>query len=344
MALKSFRDRSPILVGLVSLTVLVLVLTATFLTGTMGLLKDRYEMSGIFADTGGLKDGHDVLLAGVLVGEVTSVEPDFQAGHVLVKWKVDSGVELGPQVRAEIRMANILGGRYIRLTGPVPAKGPYLEDLPEEKRRIPITRTQIPITVNDALKEGAKAVEKLDAKTFAKVLDQLDGLSDESKEQLAHAMGRLVEIAETLQESDAKVTELLDNSDRIIKVVQEKDASLSRLVDNAMTLIETLRRRKQQLTLLLGSGSSAVREVDELIVTQQKELTGIIDDLQKTMKALDPRTDELNTALAWAGPTLMGFSNIGNYGNYADVIFTQLGQLNGNDLAKLARMLKGAQK
>ncbi|WP_106400430.1 MlaD family protein [Actinocorallia populi] len=344
MALKSFRDRPPILVGLVSLLVIGLVLTTVFLTGTMGLLKNRYEMSGIFTDTGGLKDGNDVLVAGVLVGEVTSVEPDFEAGHVLVRWKVDHGIELGPQTRAEIRMVNILGGRYIRLAGPVPDKGPYMEDLSEAERRIPVGRTQIPITVNDALKDGATAIKGLDAKTFAKVLDQLDGLSDESKKQLAHAVGRLVEIAEELNNSDAKVSELLDNSDRIIKTVQDKDASLSRLVNNAMTLIDTLRRRKTQLTLLLGSGSAAVNEVDRLIKNQQKQLNGIISDLQGTMKALDPKVDDLNTALAWAGPAMTGFSNIGNYGNYADVIFTQLGQLNGTDLAKLSGMLKGAKK
>ncbi len=344
MALKSFRDRPPILVGLVSLTVVALAVAATFLTGTMGLLKNRYEMSGVFSDTGGLRDGNDVLVAGVRIGEITAVEPDFKAGHVLVRWKVDHGIELGPQTRAEIRMTNILGGRYLRLTGPVPAKGPYLEDLAESRRRIPLERTQIPTTVNEALKETATAIKGLDTETFAKVLDQLGGLSEESREQLAHALGRLTDIAETLSGSDAKISELLDNGDRIVRIVQEKDASLSRLVNNAMTLIETLRKRRAQLTLLLGGGSAAVREVDRLITGQQKQINGIITDLRHTMRAIDPQVDDLNSALAWAGPALTGFSNIGNYGNYTDVIFSQIGQLNGTDLARLARMLKGAQK
>lgn len=342
MRLKSFRDRDPVVLGLVSTGFIALLLVVVFLIGSLGLLQSRYTLTGVFTDTGGLHSGNDVKVAGVKVGEVTAVEPDFKSGHVLVKWKVDHGIELGPQTRAEIRMVNILGGRYIRLTGPVPDKGPYMEDLPDAERRIPVGRTQIPITVNDALKEGATAIGGLDAKTFAKVLDQLDGLSDKSKQQLVHAVGRLVEIAETLEKSDAKISELLDNSDRIVKTVQEKDASLSRLVNNAMTLIETLRKRRDQLTLLLGSGSAAVGEMNDLIDRQQKQLNGIIGDLQGTMKSLDPRVDDLNTALAWAGPSLGGFAAIGNYGNFADVIFTQLGQLNGNDLAKLAQMFKGA--
>ena len=342
MALKSFRDRPPIVVGVVSLTTLVVAIAATFLTGTMGLLKNRYEMSGVFSDTGGLKDGNNVLVAGVQVGEVTSVEPDFDKGLVLVKWKVDHGIDLGPQTRAEIRMSNILGGRYLRLTGPVTT--PYLEDQSESRRRIPLERTEIPTTVNDTLKEGTAALKELDAETFGKVLDQIGGLSEGSRKKLSRSMSNLVDIAEELNTGEGRITELLDNGDRILTLVKEKDAALSRLVNNAMTLIEVLRQRRTQLTLLLGGGSSAVQGVNDLLSEQQKQLNAIIGDLQHTMNALDPKTDELNTALAWAGPTLTAFSSIGQHGNYTDVIFSQLGQVSPGDLAELARKLKGTEK
>ncbi|MEO3788349.1 MlaD family protein [Actinocorallia sp. B10E7] len=341
MALKSFRDRSPITVGLVSLTALVLAIAGTFLTGTMGLLKNRYEMSGVFSDTGGLRDGNNVLVAGVQVGEVTAVEPDFGKGLVLVKWKVDRGIDLGPQTRAEIRMSNILGGRYLRLTGPVTT--PYLADQPESRRRIPLERTRTPITVNEVLKEGATLLKGIDAKTFSKVIDQLGGLSEESRKKLSRSLSNLVDLAEELNTGQGRITELLDNSDRILKIVKEKDATLSTLVNNAMTLLEVLRQRRTQLTLLLGGGSSAVRSVGDLISDQQKQLNQIIGDLQHTMDTLDPKVDELNTALAWAGPTLSAFASIGQYGNFTDVIFSQIGQVSPGDLAQLAQMLKESQ-
>ena len=127
MALKSFRDRDPVVLGLVSVAVIALLLVAVFLTGSLGLLASRYTVTGVFTDTGGLHSGNDVKVAGIKVGEVTAVEPDFSRGTVLITWEVDSGVDLGPQTRAEARTSNILGGRYLRLTGPVAE--PYLADL-----------------------------------------------------------------------------------------------------------------------------------------------------------------------------------------------------------------------
>ncbi|GAB2837153.1 MCE family protein [Actinocorallia aurea] len=342
MALKSFRDRSPIVVGLVSLTTVAVVIAATFAIGTMGLFKSQYKMSGIFADTGDLSDGNDVLVAGVRVGEVTGVEPDFRAGHVLVTWKVDSGVDLGPETRAEIRMTNILGGRYLRLSGPV--SEPYMEDRDEDDRRIPIERTQIPTTVNEVLQEGTTALKGLDAETFGKVLDKIGGLPKESRTELANALGNLTDIAEELQGDDVKIGELLDNSEQIIGTIKDKEHTLSNLVDNVMTLISTLRKRRTQLSLLLGSGSATVKSLDTLIAGQQKDLIGVIDDFNKTTDALDPRMKDLNTALAWAGPALTAFTNTGNTGNWVDTIFTQIGQLSPADLAKFNALMKEARK
>ncbi|ROO88234.1 phospholipid/cholesterol/gamma-HCH transport system substrate-binding protein [Actinocorallia herbida] len=344
MALKSFRDRSPITVGLVSLLAVGTAIAVTFAVGTMGLLKKQYSMSGIFADTGGLRDGNNVLVAGVLVGEITGVEPDFRAGHVLVTWKVDSGVDLGPETRAEIRMTNILGGRYLRLTGPVSDFGPYLEDKDEDARRIPIERTQIPTTVNDVLQVGTETLKELDAETFGKVLDEIGGLPKKTRTELADALGNLADIAEELEGDDVKIGELLDNSQQIIGTVREKEHTLSNLVDNVMTLISTLRQRRTQLTLLLGSGSDTVKSLDTLIEGQQKDLISVIGDLNKTTGAIDPRMKDLNTALAWAGPALTAFSNSGNTGNWVDTIFTQIGQLSPGDLAKFNAKMKEARK
>ncbi|MFD0854883.1 MCE family protein, partial [Actinomadura adrarensis] len=65
MALKSFRDRNPLIVGTASIVALSVAVTVSFLTGTLGLLEDRYTMSGVFAGTGGLRSGNDVQVAGV---------------------------------------------------------------------------------------------------------------------------------------------------------------------------------------------------------------------------------------------------------------------------------------
>jgi phospholipid/cholesterol/gamma-HCH transport system substrate-binding protein len=257
-----------------------------------------------------------------------------------VTWKVDHGVDLGPATRAEIRMANILGGRYLRLSGPVTK--PYMADVPASRRQIPLSRTKIPITVNDVLKSGTETLQKLDTKTFSKVLDQLSGLDATSQKKIASAFSKLTELAGGVNNSNGKIEELLSNSDRVIGIVTAKDAQLSRLVTNAQILIATLKKRKSQLALLLGNGSKAVQNITTLINDQQANLTKIVDDLNSTMKTLGPEVGQLNSTLAWIGPTLNGFSSIADEGNYVDVIFTQLAQLSPTDLARLSGAMKKA--
>src|ERR1044072_6192937 len=100
MALKSFRDRNKIVVGLISLAAIGTILVATFLVGSLGLLEGGYYMSGTFVDSGGLRTGNDVRVAGVRVGKVTEVRPDYGQGNVVVTWKVDTDVRLGRATRA----------------------------------------------------------------------------------------------------------------------------------------------------------------------------------------------------------------------------------------------------
>jgi phospholipid/cholesterol/gamma-HCH transport system substrate-binding protein len=338
MALKSFRDRNPIFVGLVCVTVLALAITVTFLTGTLGLLKSRYTMSGIFADTGGLRSGQDVEVAGVKVGQITAVKPDFRRGHVLITWTVDSYVKLGPKTRAEIRMNNVLGGRYLRLSGPVGA--PYMDDLPERDRRVPLDRTMTPTTVNDVLKTTSNTLNRLDSKTISRVLTQLKDVSQRGHGRLGHALQTLALLAESINESDPQIKSLLENGDRLIKLVNSKDRELSQLVRNAQVLLNELRARQAELGALLGSGSNTVRSLSRLVTDQQGELDSIVNDLGATMTTLQPQTAAMNDLLSRIGPTMTAFSGIASKGPWVDAIFSQIGPLSASDLQGLTRMLE----
>src|SRR3546814_18159656 len=110
----SWRDVNQVTLGLVSLLVLAGFLTAAFSFGTLDLFSERYEMSAVFSDTGGLKQGDDVRVDGAPVGEVTGVHADCDAGPVLVNVEVEVGICLGPKARPEIgapqRIARHNGG------------------------------------------------------------------------------------------------------------------------------------------------------------------------------------------------------------------------------------------
>jgi phospholipid/cholesterol/gamma-HCH transport system substrate-binding protein len=279
-----------------------------------------------------------VQVAGVRVGKITEVRPDFHNGRVIITWKVDREVDLGPRTRAEIRMSNILGGRYLRLSGPVGE--PYMADLPERRRTIPLERTATPTTFNDLLNSGSKALSGLDTKTISKVLDQLDGVSKQGQGRLGSALKNLTTLAETINESSPQIKTLLENGDRLVKLVNSKDRELSRLARNASVLLQQLRDRQAELSVLLGSGDRTVQSLSRLITSEQDKLISIINDLGTTMKTLEPQIDELNDTLTWVGPTMSGFVPTAAHGPWFNGVFSQLGPLSARDVQDLARMLE----
>jgi phospholipid/cholesterol/gamma-HCH transport system substrate-binding protein len=335
MALKSFRDRNKITVGLVSGATLVALVLAVYVVGTRGLLTDRYTVTGVFSETGGLRTGDAVRMAGVTVGEVTGVEPDYGRGEVLVTWKVDSGVDLGPATRAAVTTENVLGGRYLRLSGPVGT--PHLADVPSGRRRIPLGRTQVPTTVSDVLDTSTRTISQLDTRAINRIVSEVGAIDAGDRGRLGRALRNLAELAETVNRSNPQIEKLLGSGDRILDLAKAKDRELGRLLGNVQIMLDELRRRKAELSVFLGGGSGVVASMTRLIDRQQAQLMSVISDLRGTLGTLRPATGRFNDLLAWAGPTLSGLSGAGGAGPWLDVVATGLGPLSPQDLADLAR-------
>ena len=69
--MKSFRDRNPYAVGIISMLVIGAITGLAFMVGLLHLLEDTYSMEGTFTDAAGLESGDDVKVAGVKVGRVS---------------------------------------------------------------------------------------------------------------------------------------------------------------------------------------------------------------------------------------------------------------------------------
>ncbi|MBB5779917.1 MlaD family protein [Nonomuraea jabiensis] len=340
MALKSFRDRNRIVVGLVSLATLAAILVGTFLVGNLGLLEGGYSMSGVFVDSGGLRTGNDVRVAGVRVGKVTEVRADYAQGEVVVTWKVDDGVRLGRGTRADIALSNLLGGRYVKLTGPVTA--PYLDQFPEAQRRIPVTRTGVPTLINDAIKDATRLVQRLDTDAVDDLLTELDKVDLGKRGRITRLLRNIGDLSDTISKSEPQLQRLIDNGTRIMNVLEKKDRQLARLIDAIGVMLAELRRRREELRTLLGDGSDLVRSTTKLINEHEKTLVQVLDDNAAITTRLSGSNKQFNSLLAWAGPTFSGLSTMGGQGPWLEAIATGLGPINPEVLAAIRNDRKSA--
>src|SRR3546814_11180674 len=77
---------------------------------------------------------------------------------------------------AEIGAATLLGGYYLGLTGPV--EEPFLHELPEAERRIPLERTNTPVSLIGALGDTTSQIQAIAIDSIKDVLRDLAGAPD----------------------------------------------------------------------------------------------------------------------------------------------------------------------
>ncbi|MDX6743603.1 MlaD family protein [Actinocorallia sp. A-T 12471] len=329
MPLPSLRDLNRRVVALVSLGLLTSCIAFAFVYGQLGLLQGGYHVTGVFAETGGLKEGDDVRLAGVKVGKVTAIDPDFHEGLVKITFRVESGIDLGPQTRADVQLANLLGGRYLKLTGPV--QKPYLADLPEAKREIPKDRTGTPYTVVAALNKTTGDLGKLDMKSITKILEETEKIDLPSQENLNKLLTNVSTLNAALNAKSPQFQRIISDANRLTGVLATKNEDLARLLTASQTLLETLTDHRDELAASLGANSRVVDGLADVVGKRGKELDDLLANLHTLTQRLEPRMADLNTDLALLGPTFAGLANAGSTGDGLAAMVTGLGILQGSE-------------
>ena len=298
------------------------MIAGVFAVGTLGLLKHRYEMSGVFTDSSGLRSGDTVRVAGIDVGEVTGVTPDYSQGQIIVTWEVDDDVHLGRNTRAEIAVATLLGGMYLRLSGPVDQ--PYVQTLPKADRRIPLERTKTPATVAQVLDNATRAVEQVNVTDVNQLLNQLGDLTVDNGQDIGALATDLATVSAAINQRKQQLDQLLTNTQQITATLASRDTELQSLVDNASTLLDVISQRRDELAQLLGSGAQVVVTLSNVIGGHRAQLQAILDDLHATLAVTDAHLPQLDQSLAFLGPTFAGVATVTHHGPWLDAVTDSL--------------------
>ena len=138
---KPFRERNPVVIGAISISVILLMLLAAFRAQDLPLIGGGDRYTAAFTEAGGLKPEDEVRIAGVRVGKVESVELD--GDHVKVTFRVKTDSAFGTETGAAIKVKTLLGAMYLALE---PAGSGQLDEGDE----IPVERTSSPFDVVEA--------------------------------------------------------------------------------------------------------------------------------------------------------------------------------------------------
>ena len=322
--MKSFRDRNPYAVGLVSMLIIGVITGLAFMVGLLHLLEDTYEMEGSFTDAAGLRGGDDVKLAGVKVGRVTSIEANRAEGLVTVKWVVNSGVDIRDGAGADIALETLLGAKYVRITDAMEGEE-LMADLPRDERVIEEDRTTTPVDVFDLTREATNRIQETDNEKLNELIQQLAVITEGKRATITDLVESVDTLSTAIVEREGELEALLQSADELAANLAEKDQTLVTLIDSSRAILDFLVQRRDELAAALGAGSDAVRSLSVLIDTNAAQLDAILDDLHPTLATVDQNLPAVNRALALAGPAFYGQSLAGTHGPWQDIYVAALG-------------------
>ena len=322
--MKSFRDRNPYAVGLITVLVLGAATGFAFMVGTLKLLEDTYAMEGVFADASGLRSGDDVRLAGVKVGRVTGIEVDRASGNVRVDWVVDRGIDIGEDAHAEIALKSLLGAKHIRINNPM-AGDRLMADLPAEQRTVPLERTEVPFDVFELTRIATEGIEELDTDALNEFLVDLADITDGKAATVDDLLTGIRRVGAAVNQRDEQFRSLLEQADRLSETLSDKDDEIVGLLDSSQRILDLIVERRNDLALVLGETADSVQELDRVIAENRAEIDGALDSLAPTLDVVAANQADVDRALAWLGPGLLQQSRGGGQGPWQDIFVRGLG-------------------
>lgn len=302
--MKPFRERNPVVVGAASIAVLVLMLVAALRAQDLPLIGGGDTYYASFDEVGGLKVKDEVRIAGVRVGQVTSLELD--GNSVKVGFKIKTDAEFGDGTRADIKVKTILGSMFLSLT---PGGSGQLA----EGATIPAERTTSPYDVVEAFSGLAETSADIDTDQLAGALTTLADLTRNTPEEFRSALAGVSALSKVVASRDEEINSLLKNLDRVSTVLDSRDEDIVALMADADTLFKALLQRKAQIHRLLLSTTTLSKTLTGLIRESRADLKPALDQLDSVLQVIKKNENNLEDSIKTMAPFYRVFaSTLGN--------------------------------
>lgn len=313
--MRSFRDRDPLRIGIAGLAAIGVTLVLAFNVGDLPLIGGGEDYSAAFSEAGGIREGDDVRIAGVTVGEVSGV--DLERGHVRVDFRVTQDVSFGPLTAASIRIKTLLGEKYLSLE-------PRGTGQLREGAQIPLDRTVSSYDVITAFSDLTETTERIDTGQLAQSLDVLATEFTDTPENVRGALTGLTRLSRTIASRDQELRRLLAAANSVSGTVAQQNAVIDRVIDDADLLLTELHERRAAIRTLFTNTSRLAEQLTALVRENRAELRPALTELQGVLATLQRHEQDLERTIAALAPFTRLFANTLGTGRWFDTYIQNL--------------------
>jgi phospholipid/cholesterol/gamma-HCH transport system substrate-binding protein len=285
------RRRDPVVTGAAGVLVLALVVVGAFFADALPL-PGGTTYSADFREAAGLREGDEVRLAGLKIGEVRSVA--LRGDHVQVGFRVHD-VRLRDRSRAEIRIKTLLGQKYLA----VDSEGDAELD-PDDP--IPTERTLSPYDVVQAFEGLSTTLGRIDTAQLATSFDVLSQTFENSPENVRATLAGLSALSRTISSRDERLAALLGSTRRISGALAARAEQFETLLADGNLLLAEVRDRREAVAALLTGTRDLSTHLSGLVEENTAALRPALDRLGAVADVLQRNQDDLDRGLRLAAP------------------------------------------
>jgi phospholipid/cholesterol/gamma-HCH transport system substrate-binding protein len=307
---KPIQERNPVGIALAGLLVLALLALAAFNASSLPIVGGGTDYSADFSEAAGLGTGDEVRIAGVKVGEVTSVRLDGPKVRVGFRIK-DDHTWIGDSTTAAIAIKTLLGEKYVALD-------PVGTGEQDPGTRIPLSRTTSPYDVTEAFQDLSGTVDAIDTKQLAASFETISETFKDSPPDVRAAVKGLSALSKTVSSRDTQLAQLLAGSKKLTKTLQTKKSSFETLIDDGGSLLGELKKRRTAIKALLTGSKALGAQLDGLVRDNEKQLKPTLQALGRVTSVLEKNKKKLDKTLALVGPYYRLIGNTLGNGRWFD--------------------------
>jgi phospholipid/cholesterol/gamma-HCH transport system substrate-binding protein len=274
------------------------------------LFGGHWDYSADLPDAAGIRAGDDVRVAGIDVGDVRSIAAKGDRVHV--EFRLDRDVPLTVDTRTEVKLATLLGKRYLKLT---PGRGQLLA----EGKSVDLSHAYGSYTLERFWIEHGGDVGQFDMGALSDAVDVLASDLSGSPSANRDALDGLGDLSEIAQRRDAQVARLLTLTRSVTDEAVDQREQLVQLMTRGDKVFRMVEKRKEAIDLLLRDSRALVIQLTDMAERNQVPMTSAMKDLRVVLGTLVKHRDDLAKTLQLADPAMRLYVNSAGDGPWLGV-------------------------
>ncbi|OBK14112.1 MlaD family protein [Mycobacterium asiaticum] len=255
--------------GFSACAVVAVLIGAMLLVHALGAGYRHYTAE--FLQAASLRPGNPITVAGIPVGEVTSMKLD--GDHVEAGLKIRNDVVLGRDSKASIKVTTILGSRYLALE---PNGSGSLAN-----NTFDLAHTEVPYDLQAALHDATTTFEQVDSDRFAQSLAVLGKQLEKLPPVVPQAMANIDSLSSIIAQRRDQLGQLLKSTEQVTNTLRRQQANIGSVVNQAQQLLGEFAARRAVFHAMMQSLTSLVDNMNQIVVNDRAGVDALLKDMRE---------------------------------------------------------------